>query len=206
MTLLNSTPPPLQGSQRRRFLKFGAAGAAGVAVLAAVERLMPPSDVPDAAARRMRGGPLSALEFRTLELMAAAVIGAPAGALGTHDTRTAERIELELTRNQGALLSDVQIALKLVEYLPLLWGFGARFSRLDDAARLGMLQRMNDSDNDLVRSAFKGLRFFCLLFYYTDERAWKRMGYGGPWMPAKFYVGGNRIANLRPEATAGGAK
>lgn len=167
---------------------------------------MPPSDVPDASARRMPRGPLSALEFNTLDLMAAAVIGAPAGALDTRDTRTAERIELELTRNQGALVSDVKTALKVIEFLPMLWGFGARFTRLDDAGRLRALQRMNDSGNDLVRSAFKGLRFLCLLFYYTDERTWKRMGYGGPWVPAKFYAGGNRIVNLRPEAVEGGSK
>lgn len=191
---------------RRGFLKLGAAGAVSIAVLLVIERLMPPSDVPDASKRRMSRGPLSALEFHTLDLMAMAVIGAPAGALGTRDTQTAERIELELTRNQGALASDVKKALKVIEFLPLLWGFGARFTRLDDTGRLNALQRMNDSDNDLVRSAFKGLRFFCLLFYYTDERTWKRLGYGGPLVPAKFYAGGNRIVNLRQEAVAGGTK
>lgn len=203
--MIKGANPQTNEPGRRGFLKLGIAGAGGIAVLALLERLSPSSDASRSSGHRMAGGPLSASEFHTLEMMAASVVGPPADALGTREARTAERIELELSRSQGPLLSDVMAALKVIEFLPLLW-MGSRFTRLDGDGRLRVLQRMNDSDNDLIRSAFKGLRFFCLLFYYTDERTWKRMGYGGPWASAKFFEGGNRIVNLRPEAAAGGAK
>lgn len=193
-----TTQKPESPSARRGFLKLTAASALGIAVLHYVERLMPAPPQADAHAMRVAGGVLSATEFDTLAAMASVLIGAPAGQPSTLDARTAERVELELTKIQGRLASDVKAALKLVEYLPVFWGEGIRLSRLPVGRQLEMVDRMRQHDNLLIRSAYSGLRFLCVLFYYSDARAWPRIGYAGPMVPAKFYEGGNRIVNLTP--------
>lgn len=183
---------------RRGFLKLTATSALGIAVLHYIEKLIPSNPPADAHAMRTAGGVLSATEFDTLAAVAHVLIGASAGQPGTHDARTAERVELELTKIQGRLASDVKAALKLVEYLPVFWGTGARLSRLPIERQYEMVDRMRLSDNLLIRSAYSGLRFLCVLFYYSDSRAWPRIGYAGPTVQAKFYEGGNRIVNLKP--------
>lgn len=183
-------------------MKLSAAGALGITTLAFIERLLPAADLPDSSPRRAAGGLLSTTEFHTLDVVAALLIGPSAGQPSTRDTRTAERVELELTKAQGKLASDVKAALKVLEYLPVFWGAGARLTRLPAARQAEALQRMRSSDNALVRSAYGGVRFLCVLFYYSDERAWPRIGYAGPMVPAKFFEGGNRIVNL-PKLSGG---
>lgn len=183
---------------RRGFLKLTATSALGIAVLHYVERLIPSSPPPDAYAMRNAGGVLSATEFDTLAAIARVLIGASVSQPGTHDARTAERVELELTKIQGRVASDVKAALKLVEYLPVFWGTGTRLTRLPVESQHEMVDRMRLSDNLLIRSAYSGLRFLCVFFYYSDSRAWPRIGYAGPTVQAKFYEGGNRIVNLKP--------
>ena len=187
----NDAPPG-----RRGFLKLTVAGALGVAALGYLERLLPAASPTDSNLKRVANGPLSATEFNTLEAVARLLIGAPDGQPSTLDARTAERIELELTKAQGKLASDVKAALKVVEYLPVFWGAGARLTRLPLDKQIATIERMRLHANPLVRSAYNGLRFLCVFFYYSDARTWPRIGYAGPMVPPKFFEGGNRIVNL----------
>ena len=196
------TPNRETAPGRRGFLKVTAAGALGIAVLGYVERLMPAAPLADASARRVTNQLLSATEFDTLEAVARIVVGAPEGQPSTRDAHTAERVELELTKAWGKLASDVKAALKVVEYLPVFWGEGARLTRLPVDKQIQMVERMRLHDNMLVRSAYNGLRFLCIFFYYTDSRTWQRIGYSGPAVQAKFYEAGNSIVNL-PKMTGG---
>lgn len=181
---------------RRRFLKLGLGGAAGISVLGYLERFIPAPPYASAAARRGRPHLLSDREFDTLAAFAAVVVGASANALGTRAARVAERIELEISKAQGRLAADVRAALQLVETLPVILFVGRRFTRLAPEQQARVVGRMQRSASPLLRNSYSGLRTLSMFFYYSDPRAWPRLGYAGPWAPAKFYEGGNRIENL----------
>ncbi len=183
-------------AMRRGFLKLTVGSAMGISILGYVERFLPLAIPSVARAGRMPNALLSNTEFDTLEAFARVVIGVVPGQLATGEARTAERVELELSKGRGALAADVKAALKIIEFLPLLWGAGARLTRLSIDQQVDTVVRMQFHSNALLRSAYNGLRTLCIFLYYTDPRAWPRIGYAGPWAPSKFYEAGNRIVNL----------
>lgn len=184
-------------SARRGFLKLGASGVLGVGLLSILERFVPQAPVQAVSTMRMPHPILSPTEFETLLVFSELVVGAPKGQLTTADTRTAERVELELSKHPGTMVSDVKAALRIAEFMPLLQATGVRLTRASHAERVAVLTRMQVSHNVLIRSVYSGLRNLCLFCYYSDPAAWSRVGYAGPAVASKFYEGGNRIANLR---------
>jgi hypothetical protein len=55
-----------------------------------------------------------------------------------------------------------------------------------------------------VRRHVSGLRFLCVFLYYTDDRTWPSIGYGGPMVERKIPEAANALEALaRP---VGGAQ
>jgi len=188
------------GLSRRGFLHLGLAGAAAVATLTAMQRMAPiPGRYPALAGEETRRV-FTRKEFAVLALFATDIVGAGAGHVTPEQTRVAARIDLELSKHPGKLVSDMRAALTLVEHGPLLRGKLTRYSSLGAKARHDYLASLQHGGSGVMRAAYGGLRFMALFFHYTDPRTWERIGYAGPWVPAKFFEGGNRIANLEAGA------
>jgi len=58
-------------------------------------------------------------------------------------------------------------------------------SEAEEAVQDAYLQACAESSWTLRRNAFSGLRFLCLFFYYTDDRTWRSIGYGGTMVDRK---------------------
>ena len=102
----------------------------------------------------------------------------PAGlALGVH-----QRIDEEVWAMSDELRSDVRSALEVVEILPLVWGFGGRFSRLALEDREVAFRRMATGTIGPVVQAASALKQMCALFYYASDATWAAVGYDGPFV------------------------
>ena len=142
-------------------------------------------------------------ELATLTAVADRVITAGAGTPTAREASTARRIDRELTFNEGTLVGDVRAALALVEYGTFLDLHPRPFTRLDAAAQDAYLRACAESSWALRRNAFGGLRFLCLFFYYTDDRTWHSIGYGGTMVDRKLPEAANaREALDQPPARA----
>jgi hypothetical protein len=144
---------------------------------------------------------LSRGELATLAAVADRVITTAEGTPTAREARTARRIDRELTFNEGTLVGDVRAALALIEYGPFLDLHLRPFTRLDAAAQDAYLRACAESSWALRRSAFSGLRFLCLFFYYSDDRTWRSIGYGGTMVDRKLPEAANAREVLdRPSA------
>lgn len=186
-------PAPIS---RRGFLQLGLAGGAGAAALTLLQSLGPLPGRYEALMGQEQPLVLNRKELAVLSLFVADVIGARASELSPEQTRSAARVDLELSKHGGRMLADTKAALAVLEHGPLVRGWLSRYSGLDASRRATYLASLQGSPRSILRQTYSGLRFFALFFYYSDERSWPRIGYGGPWVPEKRYVGGNRIANL----------
>lgn len=187
---------------RRGFLKVGVAGAAGAVVLGVAGRFLLGGGDYEEIAGGERPRVLSVQELAVLTMLADTVVSPADKAVNVIDTRTAARIDLELSKAGGRIVDDVKSALKLIEYGPVLDLKLNRFTNLTREERALYIEGLSRSSKPMFRSAYTGLRTLCMIFYYTDPRAWRRIGYGGPLVETKFYPGGNRIENLIAEAKA----
>jgi len=175
--------PVAASLDRRSFLKLSATAALAVSAASTVTMSgCSPTD------RALIGDyeplALTAREFAVLSAYCACVVPSTAGAPTAAETAIARRIDKELTFHEdSALLDDVKGALFLIEHLTFASGYFGRFSRLPAAAQEAYLAAMSRSDLSFKRDPVNGLRFMTLFFYYTDERTWSQIGYGGP--PAK---------------------
>ncbi|HEY2386223.1 MAG TPA: gluconate 2-dehydrogenase subunit 3 family protein [Candidatus Binatia bacterium] len=145
---------------------------------------------------------LSRGELATLAAVADRVIAAGEGTPTAREARTARRIDRELTFNEGQLVGDVRAALAMIEYGPYLDLHLRPFTRLDPAAQDAYLQACAGSSWTLRRNAFSGLRFLCLFFYYTDDRTWRSIGYGGTMVDRKLPEAANAREVLDQRARA----
>jgi hypothetical protein len=97
----------------------------------------------------------------------------------------------------------VRAALTMIEYGPFLDLHLRPFTRLAPDAQDSYLRACAESGWRLRRNAFAGLRFLCLFFYYSDDRTWRSIGYGGPMVDRKLPEAANAIEALdRPLPTA----
>jgi hypothetical protein len=145
---------------------------------------------------------LSRGELATLAAVADRVIVAREGTPTARDARTARRIDRELTFNEGQLVGDVRAALAMIEYGPYVDLHLRPFTRLDPTAQDAYLQSCAESSWTLRRNAFSGLRFLCLFFYYTDDRTWHSIGYGGTMVDRKLPEAANAREVLEQRARA----
>ncbi|MBI3769573.1 MAG: gluconate 2-dehydrogenase subunit 3 family protein [Deltaproteobacteria bacterium] len=172
------------GLSRRGFLQAGllTSGALlGAAVLAGCVRSIPDTEPPGDAYPDV----LSRRELAILAALADRVITPAAGTPTARDARVARRIDRELAFNDGSLAGDVRAALTLIEYGPFLDFHLRPFTRLSPAEQDTFLHTCAESGWTLRRNAFGGLRFLCLFFYYTDDRTWRSIGYGGTMVDRK---------------------
>lgn len=183
---------------RRGFLGAGAAGlgllsaaAAGWAWLRsndAVYRSLVGDVVPNA---------LTVSELAILGALAEAMIVPAPGTPTANQAQTARRIDRELAfHSESKLLSDVKTSLLFLEHLPVIDLSGLRFTALSAAGRVNFLEACARSQWGLRQTAYAGIKFLILFFYYTDDRTWRSIGYAGPTVPEKMFEGGNRITNL----------
>jgi len=183
-------------TSRRGFLKLGLFASAAAVALATIQKFGPAPGRYENLLGAERPRLLSRKAFATLTLFTMDVVGAAPDAVTVQQTRTAARIDLELSIVGGKLAADIRAALALLEHGPLLNGELARYSTLPAAQRTAYLRRLQTGGNVTLRSVYNGLRFLAIFFYYSDDNTWPRLGYRGPWVPEKVFVGGNRIANL----------
>jgi hypothetical protein len=180
---------------RRGFLKAGAAMTTALIGAGAVAGCLGEQSAHD---RLAEDAPevISPRELAVLSAVADRVITPVEGGPTARDARTARRIDRELVFCDGLLTADVRAAISLIEYSPFLdFQFG-RFSRLAPAAQDAFLEACAASSWKLRRNAYNGLRFLCLFFYYSDERTWRSIGYGGPMVERKLPEASNARESL----------
>lgn len=164
---------------RRGFLARGA----GTATLLAVGNLLGCQDQHYSvlAGGEYQPGVLATREFAILRAVARRMVPRDGAHPGADELGVAARIDRELGFHPPPIGEEFGLALRLAEWWPLPLRF-ARFSRLSAAEQDAQLSGMAGSSFALPRSAFQGIKFFVMLFYYSQEAAWSAIGYGGPFV------------------------
>jgi hypothetical protein len=127
---------------------------------------------------------LAPREYAVLRAVAARMVPGGTGHPGAETLGVAARVDRELAFHGAPLREDVRDALRLVEWWPLPTRF-ARFTRLPAALQDAELAALAGSSRAFRRSAFSGLKFLVMFFYYTQDAAWAGTGYDGPWVPRR---------------------
>jgi hypothetical protein len=127
---------------------------------------------------------LAPREYAVLRAVAARMVPGGPGHPGANALHVAARVDRELAFHGAPLREDVRDALRLVEWWPLPTRF-ARFTRLPEAIQEAELGAFAGSTRAFRRSAFSGLKFLVMFFYYTQDAAWAGTGYDGPWVPRR---------------------
>lgn len=187
--------PALPCFSRRGFLKASAATTATLIGAATVAGCLAGKTPPDAVGEE-KPEVLTPRELAILAAVADRVIAPSEGTPSARETRTARRIDRELTFSDGLLTADVRAALSVIEYAPLLDLRLGRFSSLPPADQDAYLHACATSGWKLRRNAYNGLRFLCLFFYYSDERTWRSIGYGGTMVERKLPEASNARESL----------
>ena len=100
----------------------------------------------------------------------------PSGiALGVH-----QRIDEEVWASAPAMAADLRSAITWIEHLPLVRGFGGRFTRLSPADREACFRALLLAGPGPIVQAAAGLKQLCFLFYYARPETWPAIGYEGP--------------------------
>lgn len=186
---------------RRGFLGIGGAAIA-VSLVSGAVILAGDDDEYARIAGGYQPATLGLKEFAVLCSLAAVMIAPHIGGPTAHEAMTAARIDRELSFHRDSTLAeDVAASLLLLEHLPLLEGYGSRFSSLPAVEQNRFLAAAAGAGPGITRAAYTGIRFLVVFFYYTDERSWPGLGYAGPQMSEKLFEGGNRIANLTGRAS-----
>lgn len=141
---------------------------------------------------------LSIKEYAVLTVLAGDIIRPFGKGPSVKDAMTALRIDRELLfHGDSSLADDFRAGLQFLEHAPAMDGLGMRYTSLSSADRQKFLASCAGSEAGLRRAAYAGVRFFTIFFYYSDDRTWPGIGYGGPLVDEKLFEGGNRIANLK---------
>lgn len=117
--------------------------------------------------------------FQVMVAIAARVVARP----DADPVAIAEAVDESLARTPPEAQADIGSLLGLFENaLPgmLLDGRVVPFTRLDGPAQDRVLESWRDSRIVLRRAGYHALRRLCLAAYYSDERSWPAIHYGGP--------------------------
>lgn len=141
---------------------------------------------------------LGVREYAVLKAVAERIVPGGEGRPGAAGLGVAGRIDRELSFHGDPLRSDLRDALRLVEWWPLATRL-RRFSALAAPDQDAELAAAATSRFAWRRSAFQGLKFLSVFFYYTREETWPGIGYQGPWVPRgpELAVGGAPAASER---------
>ncbi|MEQ1439495.1 twin-arginine translocation signal domain-containing protein [Fontimonas sp. SYSU GA230001] len=123
---------------------------------------------------------LSAAQARTLGAVAEAVIPTQPGFPDARQAEVVRRFDEELSFVSPSIRSDLQAALGVLEYAPVLYGQLSRFAALDIPARREVLQAMNTSRVELLRAVGNNAKILVQFFYFGHPSVWAAIGYDGP--------------------------
>ncbi|TGK38611.1 hypothetical protein EHQ12_04365 [Leptospira gomenensis] len=102
---------------------------------------------------------------------------------GFPDVRTAqviERLDEEFFFLEESISGDFALALSLLEYLPVRFGYWNRFSRLTPEETRTFLKTALEDESEFVRLVVSSVRMAIFLVYYGHKSTWKTIGYDGP--------------------------
>ncbi len=186
------------GLSRRGFLATGAAATILVAVGTGLAKKLSLSEDqyrdivgpgPDPLVFTWKG-------LAVMTLVADRVIAPRKDMPSIFDTMTPRRIDKELSFGSDKLQADMKLSLGYLEVLPGLKGDLRPFSALSPQEQFEFLKMMGEAGGD-NRAIYIALKFFSGLFYFTDDRSWDAIGYGGPLVDEKLFEAGTRIANIK---------
>ncbi len=173
--------------RRRTFLKLGALGPAMLALEQLPARGAWLAGTVPAPERSIEPGAERIFDDDESELLMAIVdrmvyTGDP-GAPEPREIGTLATIEATLALLDESLVDELRLALRLVEYWPLLfeWRF-RRFRSLSPEAQDRSLEGWRGSRIETRRRVFYALRNLALLGYWSQDETWPLIGYGGPWI------------------------
>lgn len=115
-----------------------------------------------------------------LHTFAEAALPVRAGFPTIEEAEVVRRADEEFYFIDPDITADFKAALYLIEALPISLGYFSRFSRLDRSERVAFLEKMQNTENDLVRVAIANARMVVRLMYYGHSSTWKAIGYDGP--------------------------
>lgn len=93
-----------------------------------------------------------------------------------------QRIDEEVWASSKAMAADLRSAISWMEHLPLVHGWGGRFTHLSPADREACFRDLLLAGPGPIVQAATGLKQLCLLFYYARPETWPAIGYDGPWV------------------------
>jgi hypothetical protein len=170
---------------RRRFLRLltNVGAAAAVAPLVACA---PNNDVGNPAKLLV----LSPAQAATLAALAQAVLPSQTGFPTVEQAQVVQRMDEELWLSDVSIQEDMGAALSLMEWLPLMYGHWSRFSRLNKAQRMRVVQQCMESSIDIVRAVGTNLKLVSHFMYFGHASSWAAIGYDGPFqkLPPKISV------------------
>ena len=129
---------------------------------------------------QMRLMTLDAAAASTLHAAAQVVLPSGDGFPSIADAKTIERIDEEIYFVSPEVREDVKTAIKVLEYLPFMYGYFSRFSALDMTTRKVVLEKAFKSQFEVPRAVSASLRLIVQLFYFGSSATWARIGYDGP--------------------------
>ena len=173
--------------RRRTFLKLGALGPA----MLALEQLPARAAGGPAASPTLGGAPERDGEHLLDPDEADLLMAIVERMVDTGDPRapapraigTFAAIEATLAQLHPSLLDELRLALRGVDFWPLLfeWRF-RRFRSLSFEAQDQSLEGWRTSRIETRRRVFYALRNLALLGYWSQDETWPLIGYGGPWI------------------------
>lgn len=168
----------IRGLSRRRLL--GAVlMCAGAAATACGGRARSSGD-PPAVANGRRFLVLSADDLVTLAAFAEAVLPAPGLGPSYVETDILRRLDEEMFFVEAAVRADLDAALSLLEWYPLVSGHVHRFSHLKATGRTALIERMLSSRFDIPRAIANSLRFMVHFLHYAHPATWAMTDFDGP--------------------------
>ena len=101
------------------------------------------------------------------------------------ETEVLERFDEEAYFVSPDVKEDIRTAVRILEYLPLIYGKLRRFSGLSLSDRQDVLRQAFQSRFEIPRVVTSSLRLMVLLFYYGHPSSWQAIGYEGPFAKLK---------------------
>lgn len=93
-----------------------------------------------------------------------------------------QRIDEELWSTTPETRADLKSALAVLQWWPVLSGFGGRLTRLPPEVRAAALDHAAVKGPRPVAQAATAFKQMCHLFAYTADGTWAAIGYDGPWV------------------------
>ena len=172
--------------RRRTFLKLGALGPAMLALqqLPARAAWVPAAPAAggssDPGAERVLDDDESDLLMAIVERM---VDTGDPGAPAPRDIGTLATLETALASLDASLVEELRLALRLVDYWPLVFELRfRRFRSLSAETQDRSLEGWRTSRIETRRRVFYALRNLALLGYWSQDETWPLIGYLGPWI------------------------